>query len=270
MKSDILDIVFENRNKEYGAYNLRKFYQGRLKTALGFMFIISITFWAFTLIPAKKKFQTTSYVIPDTKIVKVNNTVKPPQKKQQEKKQAVLLHKKITPVKQKMFVRNTQIVPDNVKTDSIKEIEPDDRIGNVTIQTPDKTSGLIPVKIDTGNDIEKDDVSKVDKNKLNNEDEVDVLPSYPGGMNALMKFLQKNLQTPDELQYGQTVNVRIRFVVGYNGKLQNFNTVLDAGEAYSKEVIRVLKKMPNWNPGKSKGEDVSVYYTIPVKFVSEN
>ena len=53
----------------------------------------------------------------------------------------------------------------------------------------------------------------------------------------------------------------------YHILLLNTATVLDGGEAFNKEVVRVLKKMPDWIPGKAKGENVPVYYTIPVKFV---
>lgn len=67
---------------------------------------------------------------------------------------------------------------------------------------------------------------------------------------------------------GEMVSVYIKFVVGYDGKLQKFNVVKDGGEVFNNEVIRVLKKMPQWIPGKSKGQNVSVYFTIPVKFVS--
>ena len=56
-------------------------------------------------------------------------------------------------------------------------------------------------------------------------------------------------------------------MVGFDGKLQGFETIEDGGAAFNKEVIRVLKKMPEWIPGKSNGENVAVYYTIPVKFV---
>ena len=97
-------------------------------------------------------------------------------------------------------------------------------------------------------------------------DAVDVLPAYPGGMDAFRKFLEKNLQTPGEMENGETVSVRVKFVVDYTGKLKSFITVQDGGEAYNKEVVRVLKKMPDWIPGKTKGENVSVYYVIPVKF----
>lgn len=272
MKSDILDIVFENRNKEYGAYNLRKFYPGRIKIALGLMFIISIGFSAFTLIPVKKTVHISVYDIPEIKFTKPDNAIKEPEKKQEIKKPEAMPLKKAVPVKQKMFVSNTLIVPDNMKADSIKDLLSDDKISTVTVQTPgDKPAVIVPEKnekmSENGNDAA---TPKVDVNKPMNEDAVDVLPAYPGGMNALIKFLQKNLETPDEIQDGQAVNVRIKFVVGYNGKLQSFVTVLDGGTAYNNEVVRVLRKMPDWIPGKAKGENVSVYYTIPVKFVSEN
>ena len=58
--------------------------------------------------------------------------------------------------------------------------------------------------------------------------------------------------------------------MGYDGKLKSFTTVQDGGEEFNKEVIRVLKKMPEWEPGKTKGQNVSVYYVIPVKFVPFN
>ena len=72
------------------------------------------------------------------------------------------------------------------------------------------------------------------------------------------------------MEDGEMVSVKMRFVVGYDGKLKSFETIQDGGEEFNKEVIRVLKKMPEWTPGKSNGQNVSVYYTIPVKFVAAN
>jgi protein TonB len=56
-------------------------------------------------------------------------------------------------------------------------------------------------------------------------------------------------------------------VVGFDGKLQRFAVVKDGGDIFNREVIRVLKKMPDWVPGKSGGENVAVNFTIPIKFV---
>ncbi len=96
------------------------------------------------------------------------------------------------------------------------------------------------------------------------------MPSYPGGIDALRKFLQRHLNNPKEMEEGEEVSVKVKFVVDYDGKLQSFVTVQDGGEEFNKEVVRVLKKMPNWVPGKTNGQNVSVYFTIPVKFVPAN
>ena len=87
-------------------------------------------------------------------------------------------------------------------------------------------------------------------------------------MDALRKFLERNLKTPQDLEEGQHVIVKIRFIVGYDGTLKGFETMQDGGTAFNNEVVRVLKKMPQWIPGKTNGENVSVYFTIPVNFQS--
>ncbi len=94
------------------------------------------------------------------------------------------------------------------------------------------------------------------------------MPSYPGGMDALRKFLVRNLENPRDMKEGEVANVKVKFVVGSNGELQSFVTVQDGGNEFNREVMRVLKKMPNWVPGKSKGQNVFVFYTIPIKFIS--
>ena len=96
----------------------------------------------------------------------------------------------------------------------------------------------------------------------------DVLPVYPGGMDALRKFLEQNLRNPRYMEEGETVTVQVKFVVGFDGKLQSFEIIENGGNEFNDEVLRVLKKMPSWIPGKSKGQNVPVYYIIPVKFIA--
>jgi protein TonB len=266
LKSDVLDIIFEKRNKSYGAYNLRKFYPNRLKLALGFMLIIALAFSAFTLMPEKRNTVITKpYVFADPELAKLKDKPKDPEKKTEVAK-AEKPAAKATPVNQVKLINNIKIVAKNEKADTVKTIKPTDVAGSTNIVTA--TPGVIlaePVKPNPGSGGGETDVTpKIDKASPMNGDAVDVLPSYPGGMEALRKFLQKNLETPDELQNGESVSVRVKFVVDYTGKLKSFETV--QSDAYNKEVVRVLKKMPDWVPGKTKGENVSVYYVIPVKF----
>ena len=264
LKTDILDIIFEKRNKAYGAYNLRKYYPNRLKLALGLMLIIAMAFSAFTLLPAKNEHVIAKpYEIPPPEFKQIDETVKEPEKKPEVTKPEV----KSIPVNQIPHTNNVTIVAKNEKSDTVKTILPTDVTGPTTVV--DATPGqvlVIPVKTDPGNGGSNLNTPKTDITTPRDADAVDVLPSYPGGMEALRKFLEKNLHTPDELQSGETVSVRVKFVIDYTGKLQSFVTVLDGGEAYNKEVVRVLKKKPAWIPGKTKGENVSVYYVIPVRF----
>ncbi|MBK7309055.1 MAG: energy transducer TonB [Chitinophagaceae bacterium] len=268
LKTDILDIIFEKRNKLYGAYDLRKFYPNRLKLALGFMFITAISFSAFTFIPKKEKEVVVRvYDIIEPGLKEIKDKPKEPEKKNEVVKAEKKPETKPTPVTQKQFTNNVKVVANNVKTDTIVTIQPNDEISTKTfIATNPGTPAVEPANVEPGGSGREKATPAIDKTAPMDGDAVDVLPSYPGGMDALRKFLQKHLQTPDELEGGQSVSVRVKFVVDYTGKLKSFVTVQDGGDAYNNEVVRVLRKMPDWVPGKTKGENVSVYYVIPVRF----
>lgn len=268
LKADILDIIFEKRNKLYGAYDLRKFYPNRLKLALGFMFLTAISFSAFTFLPvSQRKISTGVYIIDDHRLKELKEKPKEPEKKTEVVKSEKKTTEKLTPITQKAFTSNPKIVANNEKTDSIITLMPDDKIGDVTIVTPNSGPFLVtPEKTEPGISTTEKPAATIDKSLPMDGDAVDIMPAYPGGMEAFRKFLEKNLQTPNEMENGETVSVKVKFVVDYTGKLKGFSTVQDGGDAYNKEVVRVLKKMPDWIPGKAKGENVSVYYVIPVKF----
>jgi periplasmic protein TonB len=110
-------------------------------------------------------------------------------------------------------------------------------------------------------------ISTIDINKPISNPEI--MPQFPGGLIALKKFLERNLKNPRDLEEGEKISVKINFVVGYDGKLKSFQLQEDGGDEFNREVIRVLKRMPDWIPGKSGGQNVSVYYAIPVKFLAE-
>jgi protein TonB len=94
----------------------------------------------------------------------------------------------------------------------------------------------------------------------------EIPPQFPGGTNELIKFLKRNLNTPQQLEEGGEVAVRVRFIVNYNGELTGFDVIETGGKPFDNEVIRVLKKMPKWIPGKTSGENVSAHFIIPVIF----
>jgi periplasmic protein TonB len=269
MKSEVIDIIFEHKNKAYGAYYLRRFYNRRLNKALLIMLAVVVVLSAFTFLPEKK------VAVEDThEYITVTTNLKEPDKKQEEKpKEKPKPKTQVAP--QAKLVANI-IITKAAIVDTIKTIDPSIAIGSVNIKAPSSgtgdslTVGSIPGTGDGGDGGNGSAKPKVPEQPEFNPqipvDHPDVQPEFPGGMSKLRTFLQNNLTNPKDMEEGEMVSVKIKFVVGYDGKLKSFETIEDGGSEFNREVIRVLKKMPEWIPGKSNGRNVSVYYTIPVKF----
>lgn len=260
LKTDVLDIVFEKRNKLYGAYPLRKFYKNRLFGALTITIGAATILSAFTFIP-----ENPIELIPvaDVTIYHIAKTKVPEPKKELPKQSS-----KLNPAPQKKLLVPV-LVKDNIKPDSLMLVKPTDLIGSENINLPENSlpHSLGPIIVDGGGGIESDPVPLAKPTIVEPTDNPEIQPSYPGGINALKKFLERNLINPTEMEPGEMVSVNVKFVVGYDGKLQNFAVVKDGGDIFNKEVIRVLKKMPQWVPGKSNGKNIPVFFVIPIKFV---
>lgn len=98
-------------------------------------------------------------------------------------------------------------------------------------------------------------------------DMVEEMPAYPGGMEELMKFLQTHVKYPKEAEEkGQQGRVLVTFVVEKNGSITNAKVVKSVSPELDAEALRVVKSMPNWTPGKQRGEAVRVKFTIPIVF----
>lgn len=96
---------------------------------------------------------------------------------------------------------------------------------------------------------------------------VEVMPSYPGDMEALYKFLAQQMHYPKEaLENGIEGRVVVSFVVEEDGRLTHFEAVSSPSPLLSNEAIRVLRQMPRWNPAKRMGRNVRCQYNIPVMF----
>ena len=97
---------------------------------------------------------------------------------------------------------------------------------------------------------------------------VEQQPEFPGGMQALMKYLRDNINYPrisrDNNSQGKTY---VNFVVNTDGSIQDVEVMKSSGDVYlDKEAVRVVKTMPKWNPGKQAGKAVRVRFTLPVVF----
>ena len=100
--------------------------------------------------------------------------------------------------------------------------------------------------------------------KLNPEN----MPKYPGGMSAMMKFIQKNMKYPEDAKEAKKEGrVLCSFVIDKTGEVTEVKVVKSSGtQSLDDEAVRVVSLMPNWEPGTEGGKPVRVFYTIPLMF----
>ena len=151
------------------------------------------------------------------------------------------------PAVQEVEVLN--VVEDDVETESIEINTEDDKDVEVVIAPPVEA----PVEEE-----EEEVVFMV----------VESMPEFPGGQQALFKYLAENVKYPVIAQEnGIQGRVICQFVVNKDGSIVDVVAVRSSGEpSLDKEAIRVIKSMPKWKPGKQRGKPVRVKYTVPVNF----
>jgi protein TonB len=258
MQASLLDIVFDNRNKAYGAYALRRYYPNRLLIALGSALSIVLLFWLFSPF-VFKKVETTHNPIGDDKMVTVSiippDFIEPPPPPVQQLVQTAQSdHQEIL------------IVPDPEVTESLPTTDDLDNsnISNINV------SGLPPTDIVTINN-PVSNTGNVQQEIIRTEPEILISPTdpeYPGGRDALVRFLQLNLIVPDELEIGNQKTVQVKFKINEEGKMSDIEIRKSAGESFDKEVIRVCKKMKRWKPATQNGRNVTTTFLLPVTFVA--
>jgi TonB family protein len=121
---------------------------------------------------------------------------------------------------------------------------------------------LLDVEVVGNKTIEEDKIAKSEILSV-----VDEQPEFKGGVSEMYKFIANEIRYPAEaLQNGIEGRVFVKFVVDKEGKPRDFEILKSLGYGLEAEAIRVLKLMPNWNPGKQNGEKVNVYFTMPIFF----
>lgn len=254
IKDQWLEIVFEGRNKLYGAYELRKTNQ---KTTVRALIIGSVLFGFAIAMPLIINMLPDSQ--DDTSLDTKITTVKlPPKEKPKEN---------IPPppppppkVDQVKFVKPVVAKAEEVVEEPPKIVEiKDKKLGDETIKgDPDAELTVEPV----GNG----PADVVEDNNIYNTAGIEVKPDFPGGMAKFYKYVGNNYHTPEE--EGLSGKVYVTFVVEKDGSLTDIKVIRDIGFGTGKEAIRVLKACPKWNPGEQNGKKVRVLYSLPITIQS--
>jgi periplasmic protein TonB len=252
LKKQWLDIVFEGRNKLYGAYELR---QSNGKTTMRSFIIGGIIFTFLVSIPVLANLLPDD--TEDTTLDQKITTVKLPPK---EKPKEDLPPPPPPPPKvdQVKFVKPVVAKAEEVVEEppKIKEIV-DKKIGAETIKgDPDAELTVEPVGNGPKDVVEED-------NTIYNSAGIEVKPDFPGGMDKFFKYIQRNYQAPEDEDFPGG-KVFVKFVVEKDGSLTDIVILRDAGYGTGKEAMRVLKSSPKWNPGEQNGRKVRVYYSLPI------
>ena len=260
LQSNLLDIIFENRNKEYGAYSLRKSYQSRLTIAVFVTVSLAISLNLLLLSQNSTGVFTMEdrrVFMPDTKVV--NPYFNTPARDRKVIKRPSIMKSAGRIDRPPIIVPLNEI---NSLPATPGEIEPSVTGSLPGMNLPQGGEGIAEGSLDAA-------ITKVPVPAEPNPVEIaEIMPQYPGGVWALLSFLKKNIHSPN-IEEGEDISVKIEFVVNYDGTLENFRVIQSGGDIFDTEVLRVFKKMPLWIPGKSNGKNIAVHYVVPVKFTNE-
>lgn len=264
-KSEWIDLVFKNRNQNYGAYSLRTESSSITARALFIAAPLFVALFAGPLIYKR--------LHPETKTTEVTmrpiDTAAPPAvDKIFEKK---LSAPKPEPVKEKLktvaMSANIKVVErplTDIAPPTLDEIK-DAVVGQVTQSGTATTATATPVVSDSkgsGNGIEAVDNGIYDPNG------VDKYPEFEGGMAEWAKYIRKNLRYPEAAMEREIQGkVMVSFVVEKDGSISDVSILKGIGGGCDEEAMRVIKKSPKWKAGIQQNNKVRVRYTMPISFL---
>jgi len=251
------DIVFEEKNKSYGAYELRRNHNRTIALALlisGASFVLGVSMpKIIDMLSA-----ATEEAAPPIDITAVDLTPPPPLDEAlppppPPPPPPVMETVKFTPP----VVTDEEVVtdPPPVITEETPQIstETQEGSGDQDIVIPDEGNGNAVVE-----PVVEAPLTIVEQ-----------MPTFPGGEAEMMKYIQKNVQYPQvEKEAGISGTCYVTFVVEKNGDITDVKVLrgVSGGPGCDREAIRVVKSMPGWKPGKQNGREVRVQFNLPIKF----
>ena len=268
-----VEMVFAGKNKEYGAYQLRKGTSGRNIKALLILVIAAALvggFLAWKVIEQKQAEEQQAYM-EAMELAKLQQQAK----KEEKKKEPV--KPKIEPKKEIPVARETQkfTAPVIKKDELVKEENQVKQMDKLDEKVAVGTENKAGVKDRTVEAVRSEIAvaapppPPAPKPEVATKvfDVVEEMPSFPGGSAALMSYLSSNTKYPVVAQEnGVQGRVIVSFVVERDGSISDVKVARSVDPSLDREAQRVVKSMPKWKPGKQNGSAVRVKYTVPVVF----
>lgn len=265
-KSSWTDLIFKNRNKAYGAYQLRAESSSITTKA---MLIAGSVFILLFAGPSIYKRLYPAHVESDMSSTTVVDLAPPPVTAKLPEQKMDL--PKPEPSKEKL---NTVKLPAKIvvtEQPAIDETPPSlDQlenavVGQVTQSGTATHESATPAAASSGNG---EGAVPATDNTVYDGAVVEKYPEFEGGMAAWAKFIQRNLRYPEEAMEKETQGkVFVSFVIEKDGSISNVSVIKGIGSGCDEEAIRVIKKSPRWKPGQQHNTTVRVRYTMPLAFM---
>jgi periplasmic protein TonB len=253
LKGNWIDMVFEGKNKSYGAYNLRK---ENSKTTVRSLIIGTIVFATLMALPMINWSGLSGKDDEKVTMAKMENLAPPPPPDKP-------LVPPPPPPPPAPKIDEVKFVPPKVvkKEEVVEEIKTIEDLKDKNVGAKDikgREDGKIVVEEESGEG--KEDVKIVEDNQIYNA--VEVKPDFPGGMAKFYAYVQKNFKVPEE--EGLNGKIQVTFVVEKDGSLTDVKVLRDLGYGTGKEAKRLLENSPKWKPGIQNGRPVRVQYNLPI------
>ncbi|WP_394990342.1 energy transducer TonB [Emticicia sp.] len=255
------DIVFEHRNKAYGAYELRTGYTANLNRAfwigIGCFMLILLTNFIFARQKDKNLAETGIIIdlqkIPDEKVPEIEKPkeIEPPKEVEQVKTIAYLVPEVVEETQNETPPPTQDAIEVAVISDKTQE-------GRVSESISESPPVEVPSAAVKAVEIVENNLpfTSVEEN-----------PSFMGGVKEMYKFLAQNLKYPSAAQRANIQGkVFLKFIVEKDGSITGVETMKGIGFGCDEEAARVVKLMPKWIAGRQNGRNVRVVFTIPVFF----
>lgn len=265
--SEWCNIIFEGKNKEYGAFELRQSSSKRHLLAFGIIIVFAgIVSTLPAIVNTIKASTAKEYSGGFNDVVTVVSV--------ETKRPEPEVVKPEVPEPPK-FVKMTKFVPPTI----VKNEEAPNETEMANMSDVAKGSEAIGVFNIKDGSTDKDAIRKEIETIMGEgtgdgkqkEPEIFIsaqnMPQFPGGENEMYKFIYNNIKYPVvDQEMGIQGRVTVRFVVSKTGTITNLELIKGISPTCDKEAMRVIKSMPKWIPGRNNGEPVQVYYTMPIVF----
>lgn len=268
ISNDWVDLVFEGRNKSYGAYRLRR--STTKRNIIAVISVLILVLACFIILTVKNIVDEQRAKVAVTQVTELSALNQPKKKAEVKQKKIEIKQPEKVVERVKSSIKFTAPV---IKKD--EEVKPEEElktqdelmntkvaIGTFTVKGNDDANGEV---LKAKEVIAQPEPPKEEENKV--FEVVEQMPAFPGGDAALMKYLQENTQYPTiAAENGVQGRVVVGFVVEKDGSITDVTVIKSQDPSLDREAARVVKSMPRWIPGKQNGSAVRVKYQVPVTF----